>query len=91
MIWISIILSLAILAVIPIGLYSRGKTEKGIGWQFIRFTVIAISLPVCALLAINNALTGEAATIIAGALGYAFGKAGDPNRTHKKKARKKTN
>ena len=46
--------------------------------------MIAISLPVCALLAIKNALTGEAATIIAGALGYAFGKAGDPVRSKKK-------
>ena len=68
MIWISVILSLAVLAVVPIGLYSRGKTEKGIGWQFIRFTVLAISLPVCALLALNNALTGEAATIFAVAI-----------------------
>lgn len=84
MLWISIILSLAVLAVVPIGLYSRGQTEKGIGWQFIRYTVIAISLPVCALLAINNALTGEAATIIAGAMGYAFGKSGDSIRAKKK-------
>ncbi len=83
MIWISVILSLAVLVVVPIGLYSRGKTQKGLGWQFIRFTVIAISLPVCALLALNDALTGEAATIIAGALGYAFGKAGDSIRAKK--------
>ena len=84
MIWISVILSLAVLVVVRFGLYSRAKTGKGIGWQFIRFTVIAISLPVCALLALNGALGGEAAAIIAGALGYAFGKTGDPAPTRKK-------
>jgi len=90
MIWISGVLSLAVLVVIAGGLYTRYRAKKGIGWQFIRFTVIAISLPICALLALNDALTGEAATIIAGAMGYAFGKAGDSNRASKKKARNRT-
>jgi hypothetical protein len=49
------------------------QEAKGIGWQFIRFTVIAIAVPVAGLLALNKALSPEAATIIAGALGYAFG------------------
>ena len=87
MIWISGFLSLAVLVVIAGGLYTRYKTNKGIGWQFIRFTVIAISLPICALLALNNALSGEAAAIIAGAMGYAFGKAGDPVRKEKKRTK----
>ena len=54
----------------------RGNPDdkaKGIGWQFIRYTVLAIAIPVTGILALNNALSGEAATIIAGAMGYAFG------------------
>ena len=78
MIRISGFLSLVVLVVIARGLYTRWKTNKGIGWQFIRFTVIAISLPICALLALNDALTGEAATIISGAMGYAFGRTEKP-------------
>jgi len=41
---------------------------------FIRYTVLSISLPIVAILALNQSLTGEAATLIAGAMGYAFGK-----------------
>jgi hypothetical protein len=46
---------------------------KGIGWQIIRYTVIGMALPIAGILALNGVLTGEAATIIAGAMGYAFG------------------
>lgn len=77
MIWISAILAVCVLVVIVGGLWNRFSAKKGIGWQFIRFNVIAISLPIAGLLALNGALTGEAATVIAGALGYAFGKTGD--------------
>ncbi len=74
---VSIILALAVPGVILAGhLNRRGNPSdkmKGIGWQFIRFTVIGIGLPIAGVLALNNALTGEAATIIAGAMGYAFG------------------
>ena len=74
---VSIILALAVPGVIIAGyLNRRGNPSdkmKGIGWQFIRFTVIGIGLPIAGVLALNNALTGEAATIIAGAMGYAFG------------------
>ena len=52
-----------------------GDKTKGIGWQFIRYTVIAMAIPVAGALALNDALTAQAATIIAGALGYAFGQA----------------
>ena len=38
------------------------------------YDVIAISIAVAGLLALNNSLTGEAAAIIAGAMGYAFAK-----------------
>lgn len=77
--WVSGILALAVPGVLWIGYQNRrgnpGDKAKGIGWQFIRYTVLCIALPVTAILALNNALTGEAATIIAGAVGYAFGKA----------------
>lgn len=77
MLWISGILALAVLVVVVGGLWNRTKAGKGIGWQFIRFNVISISLPICGILALNDALTGEAATVIAGAMGYAFGKSGE--------------
>lgn len=80
MIWVSIILASAIPGVLIFGyLNRRGNPEdkaKGIGWQFIRYTVLCIALPIAAILALNDALTGEAAALIAGAMGYAFGKAG---------------
>ena len=63
-----------------LGINRRGNPNdkaKGIGWQFIRYTVISIAIPVAALLALNDALSGEAVAIIAGAMGYAFGKAGN--------------
>lgn len=79
MVWISVILALAIPGVLLVGyLNRRGNTSqesKGIGWQFIRYTVLAMALPVVAILALNGALTGESATLIAAAMGYAFGKA----------------
>ncbi len=55
-------------------LFQSKREEKGDGWQFIRYTVLSVSIPIVAILALNNALTGEAATLIAGAMGYAFGK-----------------
>jgi len=59
------------------GLANRIINKKGIGWQFIRFTVIASGLPIVGLLALNGIIAGDAVyAIIAAALGYAFGKAG---------------
>ena len=47
---------------------------KGIGWQFIRFTVVSVSVPTVGVLALNDVIPSEAATgIIGAALGYAFG------------------
>ncbi|MFN7322105.1 MAG: hypothetical protein ACK5TM_13920 [Methylobacterium sp.] len=71
---ISMILALSIPITIFCGLRNRQALGKGIGWQFIRFIVLSISIPVAAILALNNCLTGEASAIIAGAMGYAFGK-----------------
>jgi hypothetical protein len=80
-IWISIILALSVPGVLIVGyLNRRGNADekmKGIGWQYIRYTVISIAVPVTAILALNNALSAAAATIIAGAMGYAFGKSSD--------------
>jgi hypothetical protein len=82
---VSAILALAVPSVLWIGYRNRlgNPSDKrlGIGWQFIRYTVLAIAIPVTAILALNHALTGEAATIIAGAMGYAFGNAGKPKLT----------
>lgn len=77
---VSVILALTVLSVIWVGHKNRlgdaNNPRKGMGWQFIRYTVLTIAIPVTAILALNNALTGEAATIIGGAMGYAFGNAG---------------
>jgi len=79
--WPTAVISLVLGSAVPLALilgYLNRTADpnrvKGIGWQFIRYTVLSISVPVAAILALNNALSGEAATIIAGAMGYAFGK-----------------
>jgi len=81
MMYVSIILALSIPLVLFFGYKNRqgAKSDdtKGIGWQFIRYNVLCISLPLVGLLAINGVLTGEVATVIAGIVGYAFGKTGD--------------
>ena len=73
---LSVLLALAVLVALVGGFHNRLKHEKpkGIGWQFIRFTVLSISLPIIALLALNDALSSAAAALIGGAMGYAFGK-----------------
>ncbi len=81
MVWVvSAILALAVPIVLIVGYLNRrgnpNDKTKGIGWQFIRYTVLAIALPVAAILALNNALSPAAAAIIAGAMGYAFGATG---------------
>jgi hypothetical protein len=81
MIWVSVILALAVPGVLLVGYLNRrgnlGNQVKGIGWQFIRYTVLVIAIPVTAILALNDALTGEAATLLSGAMGYAFGKSSE--------------
>lgn len=74
--WLSALLALSVPIVLIGGLWNRraGEKPKGIGWQFIRYTVLAISIPIVALLALNNVLSGEAATLIGTAMGFAFGK-----------------
>src|SRR5271156_2783722 len=80
MLWVSVILASAVPGVLLVGYLNRrrdpGEPDRGIGWQFIRYTVLTIALPIIGILALNNSLNGEAATLIAGAMGFAFGKAG---------------
>lgn len=77
MLWLSLILASVVPGVLIVGYLNRrgnpNDDAKGIGWQFIRYTVLTIAVPVIGVLALNNALTCEAATLIAGAMGYAFG------------------
>ena len=73
---LSVLMALAIFVALIGGFHNRlqGDKPKGIGWQFIRFMVLSISLPLVAVLALNDALSSAAAALIGGAMGYAFGK-----------------
>ena len=71
--FVSVVIALGAVVVPCLALWQRIKANKGIGWQFIRFMVIATGLPITAVLALNSLLTGEAATIIGAAMAYAFG------------------
>ena len=77
---LSLIFAVTLPVIVIAGIVQRVKAEKGIGWQFIRYNTVTMALPIVAILALNNALTSEAAIIISGALGYAFGKEGKPDR-----------
>ena len=74
--WLSSLLALSVPIVLIGGFHNRlaGKEPKGIGWKFIRFSVLTISIPITGLLALNDMLSGEAATLIGTAMGFAFGK-----------------
>jgi len=67
---------LALVTVVGVGgaLWNRVKLCKGIGWQFISYSVILVAVPLTGILALNGALKEGSAAILAGALGYAFGK-----------------
>lgn len=79
------ILALSIPLFIVLSLVSRMRANKGagkgIGWQFIRYNVIVVSLLLIGVLALNDAISGEVTTVIAGALGYSFGKSDDTPET----------
>ena len=78
---LSTILAISVPMALVIGYLNRKQSGgKGIGWQFIRYTVLAISLPIVGILALNGSLSGEAAALIGGAMGYAFGKDDRPGR-----------
>ena len=75
--WVSILLASAVPIVLIGGWANRIINNKGIGWQFIRFTVIALVLPIIGLLAVKEIIAGDVVyALIAAALGYAFGKVG---------------
>lgn len=71
---ISIILAVTLLIAVSGSLLNRIQLKKGIGWQFIRLNTILGALLLAAILSLSNALTEGPATILALALGYAFGK-----------------
>ncbi len=74
---ISVGLVLATLIGVGGDIYNRTKLGKGIGWQVVRFNTIMLALPLAGLLALNGALSEGVTAILAGALGYAFGKPSD--------------
>ena len=73
--FLSVLLAVAVLLALGGGLHNRlaGDKPKGIGWQFIRFIVLSTALPIIGILALNDALSGEAAALIGGVMCYAFG------------------
>ncbi len=86
---ISIFLAASVPIILLGGLINRSlvtsETEKGnivrgkgIGWQFIRFSVLTTSIPVIALLALNGTFDGDVAyALLAAGMGFAFGKKDD--------------
>ncbi len=82
-----IIVNIGLASCIPIvivgGLLNRSHNLRvrqkagGIGWQFIRYTVLMSSIPAILVLALNDLLTSEAATLLAAFAGFAFGRKGD--------------
>lgn len=70
----SALLALVILIGVGGGICNRIRLNKGIGWQFIRFSTIISAVPLAGILALNGVLNEAAAAILAGALGYAFAK-----------------
>lgn len=75
---VSFVLALSIFASVALSLIQRIVRGVAIGWQFLRYTVIVNGLLVVALLALNDKLNDSAGAIIAGALGFAFGKGVKP-------------
>jgi len=71
---ISIILAVGA-ASLPVVALVTHRAE--LDWQFIRFTVVCVALPIVAIMAMGGVLTEAAAAIIAGVVGYAFGHSGE--------------
>ena len=70
---IALVVAIGTVIFLTMALAQRLKSNKGIGWQFIRFSAITLSLPLTTVLALTNSLDAPSAAILAGALGYAFG------------------
>ncbi|MGR3635412.1 MAG: hypothetical protein ACU0BK_05730 [Shimia sp.] len=56
------------------GLFQRIKTGKSIGWQFIRYSILGMALPLVAILALTDKFGAETAALFGAAIGYLFGK-----------------
>ena len=80
--WITTVVPASSVPIVLIGgLWNRERMRRanneskgGVGWQFIRYTVLTITVPIIGLRAMNNVLTSEAATLIGTAMGFAFGR-----------------
>ena len=88
--WVNVVLGLSVIVVLVGGIVTRYIVSKhggsgGIGWQFIRYTVLAMSIPIVALLALNGKLADSAtAALIGAAIGYAFSRAEEADRPKEK-------
>ena len=81
-----ILLALSVIVVLIGAIMTRYIVSQhggsgGIGWQFIRYNVLATAIPIIALLALNGRLADSAtAALIGSAIGYAFTKADEPDK-----------
>jgi hypothetical protein len=84
---------LALVMLVSIGgmMWNRIKVGRGVGWQIIRFATVTIALPLAGVLALQGALNEASTAIIAGALGYAFGKSDEKEPDEKTPVEKKAN
>ena len=82
--WLSAILASSVPIVLFLGLQNRTALGRSPGWQFIRFSVLSISIPIIAVLALNDALSGAAVALIGGAMAYAFNKKDEKDEKDKK-------
>ncbi len=71
---ISIVLAVGAAGLPIVALLTR---HSQLDWQFIRFTVVCVALPILAIMAMGGVLTEASAAIIAGIVGYAFGHSGE--------------
>ena len=62
------------------GVLNRFHLRKGIGAQFIRYNTLVIALPAAIALALQGMLTEAAASVITGALAYAFAGFGEDEK-----------
>ena len=69
--WVSVVLAIAVLFVLYFGHRNRTNNGKGIGFRFIQYTVLGISVPIVGILALYEIFPSEvAAGLIGVALGY---------------------
>ncbi|HYI63402.1 MAG TPA: hypothetical protein VEW71_00800 [Allosphingosinicella sp.] len=67
---------LVVVMLVAVGgmMWNRIKKDGGITWEIMRFTTVCIALPLVGVLALSGKLDQASTAIIAGALGYVFGR-----------------